>query len=258
MKLSNPGLLQLDLLYASRSFWRNTLPSCRLGKVEEERLGFTRLDDVPGSMAPTLYFQYLAERRPSLMQGLFVHNEHDILSLASLAIHFSLALSGKLEYGALEAEELFRIGVWLDKMDKSQFAEEAFAHLLARPSAQSSSHWLALAAFYKKKGAELKAVKLWSQYISMERNKLSFVPAEPYIELAMYFEHRIKDYAIALDHALKAYEQARKQASFLRLSIGRSASNNKPSKQQDICEQLLKRIERLRKKLANEVTKLQL
>jgi uncharacterized protein YprB with RNaseH-like and TPR domain len=257
MKLSNPGLLQLDLLYASRSFWRNTLSSCRLGKIEEERLGFTRIDDVPGSMAPALYFQYLAERRPSLMQGLFIHNEHDILSLASLAVHFSLALSGRLAYAAMEAEELFRIGVWLDKMGKSPFAEEAFTHLLARPSASASSHWLALAAFYKKKGAELKAVQLWSQYIALERNELSFVPAEPYIELAMFFEHRKKDYATALDHAQKAYEQARRQALFLRLSIGRSNSNHKPSKQQELCDQLLKRIERLRKKLANSVTKLQ-
>jgi tetratricopeptide (TPR) repeat protein len=208
-------------------------------------------------MAPALYFQYLAERRPSLMQGLFIHNEHDILSLASLAVHFSLALSGRLAYAAMEAEELFRIGVWLDKMGKSPFAEEAFTHLLARPSASASSHWLALAAFYKKKGAELKAVQLWSQYIALERNELSFVPAEPYIELAMFFEHRKKDYATALDHAQKAYEQARRQASFLRLSIGRSNSNHKPSKQQELCDQLLKRIERLRKKIANSVTKLQ-
>jgi tetratricopeptide (TPR) repeat protein len=184
------------------------------------------------------------------MHGLFVHNEHDILSLAALAAHFSLALSGKLDYAAMETEELFRIGVWLDKMGKSEFAEDAFVQLLARPAAQSNTHWLALAAFYKKKGAESKAVMLWSQYIALERNQLSFVASEPYIELAMYFEHRLKDYAAALEHAQKAYDQSRKQVSFLRLSIGRSSSNNKHSKQQEICEKLLNRIERLRKKIS--------
>lgn len=50
LQLDDSGLLQLDLLYPSRSLWRNALPSCRLSKVEESRLGFERVDDVPGSM----------------------------------------------------------------------------------------------------------------------------------------------------------------------------------------------------------------
>jgi uncharacterized protein YprB with RNaseH-like and TPR domain len=249
LKLSNPDLLHLDFLYASRSFWKNTLPSCRLSKVEEERLGFSRLDDVPGSMAPTLYFQYLSEKRPSIMHGVFVHNEHDILSLAGLAIHFGLALRGELDYAAMEAEELFRIGLWQDKMGKSELAEEAFSQLLGRPSAQSSTHWLLLAAFYKKKGQELKAVKLWSDYIALERNEFAFTSVEPFIELAMYYEHRKKDYQTAYDLADKAFQQARKQAAFLRISMQRGNINRSKSKQQELCDQLQKRLDRLRKKL---------
>jgi uncharacterized protein YprB with RNaseH-like and TPR domain len=248
MKLSNPDLHQLDFLYASRSFWRNTLPSCRLSKVEEERLGFSRLDDVPGAMAPTLYFQYLAEQRPSVMLGVFVHNEHDILSLASLAIHFCLALCGRLDYAAMEAEELFRIGLWLDKMGKVELAEAAFAVLMNRPAELSSTHWLLLAAYYKKNGQEQQAVKLWSDYIALERNELSFAAVEPYIELAMYYEHRIKDYQTALVLTEKAYQHARKQASFLRISMQRAPLKETKSKQQLLCEQLEKRLDRLRKK----------
>jgi uncharacterized protein YprB with RNaseH-like and TPR domain len=249
MKLSNPDLLQLDFLYASRSFWKNTLSSCRLSKVEEERLGFSRLDDVPGSMAPTLYFQYLSEKRPSIMHGVFVHNEHDILSLAGLAIHFGLALRGELDYTTMEAEELFRIGVWQDKMGKTELAEKAFSQLLDRPSAQTSTHWLLLAAFYKKKGQEQKAVKLWSDYIALERNELAFTSVEPFIELAMYYEHRKKDYQTAYSLADKAFQQARRQASFLSMSMQRGFANRPKSKQQELCDQLQKRLDRLRKKL---------
>lgn len=249
MKLSNPNLLQLDFLYASRSFWRNTLPSCRLSKVEEERLGFSRLDDVPGSLAPTLYFQYLAEKRPSIVFGVFVHNEHDILSLASLAIHFCLALLGKLDYRVMEAEELFRIGLWLDKMEKIELAEGAFAVLLDRPHELSSTHWLLLAAFYKKKGQEQLAVKLWSDYIALERNELAFASVEPYIELAKYYEHRVKDYQTAFTLTEKAFQFAWKQAAFLRMSTQRVPLKQTQSKQQLLCEQLQKRLDRLRKKL---------
>jgi uncharacterized protein YprB with RNaseH-like and TPR domain len=249
MKLSNPDLLQLDFLYASRSFWRNTLPSCRLSKVEEERLGFSRLDDVPGSMAPALYFQYLAEKRPSVMSGVFVHNEHDILSLAGLAIHFCLALCGRLDYATMEAEELFRIGLWLDKMGKVELAEGAFAVLMERPAELSSTHWLLLAAYYKKNGQEHQAVKLWSDYIALERNELAFISVEPYIELAMYYEHRVKDYQTAYALTEKAYQHARKQASFLRMSMQQAPLKEAKSKQQQLCEQLQKRLDRLRKKL---------
>jgi tetratricopeptide (TPR) repeat protein len=249
MKLSNPDLLQLDFLYASRSFWRNTLPSCRLSKVEEERLGFTRLDDVPGSMAPTLYFQFLAERRPSIMLGVFVHNEFDILSLSGLAIHFCLALSGKLDYTAMEAEELFRIGLWLDKMGNTDLAESAFGVLMDRPAELSRSHWLLLASYYKKKGQEQQAVKLWSDYIAIERNELAFASVEPYVELAMYYEHRAKDYQTAFALTEKAFQFAWKQASFLKLSMLRAPLNTSKTKHQLLCEQLQKRLDRLRKKL---------
>ncbi|UJF35968.1 ribonuclease H-like domain-containing protein [Paenibacillus hexagrammi] len=92
IKIDDSHILQLDLLYPSRSLWRNTLPSCRLSKVEESRLDFERSDDVPGSMAPTLYFQYLAEQDPNILQGVLTHNEHDILTLAALSIHFGKLL----------------------------------------------------------------------------------------------------------------------------------------------------------------------
>src|SRR5690606_31514066 len=61
----------LDFLYPSRSLWRNTLPSCRLSSVERERLGLSRIGDVPGALAPALYFQYLAEGDPVILEGVF-------------------------------------------------------------------------------------------------------------------------------------------------------------------------------------------
>jgi uncharacterized protein YprB with RNaseH-like and TPR domain len=248
MKLANQDILQLDFLYSARSFWRNTLPSCRLAKVEEERLGFTRLDDVPGSLAPTLYFQYLAERRLSVIQGVFVHNEHDILSLAVLAIHFGHALCGHLDYTKMEAEELFRIGLWLDKMGKTDLAEAAITQLLVRSPAKSSEYWLAIAAFYKKKGNEIKAVKLWNAYIKLKCNDQGFIALEPFIELAMYYEHRMKQYETAIMFAEKALEHAWKQASFLRIAAFGKSSKGNQTKHHDLCIQLEKRIARLRKK----------
>ncbi len=87
--------IHIDLLHPSRSVWRNTLTSCKLSHVEEERLGITRTDDVPGSLAPAIYFQYLADGHPEPLLGVFQHNETDMLSLACLAIRFGHLLNGR-------------------------------------------------------------------------------------------------------------------------------------------------------------------
>ncbi|HIW34638.1 MAG TPA: ribonuclease H-like domain-containing protein, partial [Candidatus Paenibacillus intestinavium] len=85
--------LHIDLLHPSRSLWRNTLESCKLSHIEEMRLGITRVEDVPGSEAPRLYFEYLADGNPTILEGVFVHNEIDMLSLVSLATRFAHLLS---------------------------------------------------------------------------------------------------------------------------------------------------------------------
>ncbi|MCL6459965.1 MAG: ribonuclease H-like domain-containing protein, partial [Gorillibacterium sp.] len=141
----------LDFLHPSRSLWKHTLPSCRLGKVEEERLGFNRMDDLPGAMAPVYYFRYLAERDPEILRGVFVHNEYDILSLASLSIHFSRVLSGLLELDQMVAEEVYRLGLWFDKMEEVELAEQAFQHLLNRSIEECAPYWTPVAAYYKKR-----------------------------------------------------------------------------------------------------------
>ncbi|CAG7645541.1 hypothetical protein PAESOLCIP111_04974 [Paenibacillus solanacearum] len=118
----------IDFLYPSRSLWKHSLPSCRLGNVEEERLLVHREDDVPGSLAPALYFQYLAEKDPSVLHGVFIHNELDILSLAGLAVHFAGVLSGRIDWREVRPygyEEWFRMGLWLDKVGMREAAEGA-------------------------------------------------------------------------------------------------------------------------------------
>lgn len=268
LTLDESKLLQLDLLYPSRSLWRNTLPSCRLSKVEESRLGFERVDDVPGSMAPALYFQYLAEKNPAVLQGVFVHNEHDIVTLAALAIHFSKLLSGDMvpvpavpstelddeavsenmnaQNAEVELEELYRTGLWLDKMERFTLSETFFEHLYSRlmldpkPSntSEHESAILQLAAFYKKKGDYLRAVDLWKRWIQIKNASLA-LQLEPYLELAMYYEHRERNLNQAIFYAEEAWAKLWRRRSLHRGD----------RKQNEIEEALEKRIHRLKDKL---------
>ncbi|WP_409346915.1 ribonuclease H-like domain-containing protein [Paenibacillus sp. MBLB4367] len=237
MKQDSKQIGHLDFLYASRSLWRHTLPSCKLGKVEEEKLGFTRTDDVLGSLAPTLYFLYLAEKDPSVLKGVFEHNEHDILSLAGLAVLLSRRLNGLWSAERMEEEELYRLGLWLDKMGKSELSERAFGELLSRPERESGRYWSGLAGYYKQKGEWTKAVKLWHRAAD-ERTEQSMAGLEPFIELAKYYEHRSKQFVEALRYA----EEAQK------LAWKRAALSRRDAKLKEVCDELRKRIERLREK----------
>ena len=47
----------------ARRLWSDRLADCRLGTVEQHALGFTRDDDLPGALIPSVYFEYLRRKR---------------------------------------------------------------------------------------------------------------------------------------------------------------------------------------------------
>ena len=76
-----------DLLFTARRLWRNGHGSCRLTALEGEMISFLRGPDVPGSMIPRAYFDYVQQRPAPALRQVFTHNVHDVVSLAALTIH---------------------------------------------------------------------------------------------------------------------------------------------------------------------------
>ena len=54
-----PSFGHFDLYHASRRFWKDQLESVKLVNVEKDILEFERKDDVPGFLAPMIYFDFL-------------------------------------------------------------------------------------------------------------------------------------------------------------------------------------------------------
>ncbi|MCA0757955.1 ribonuclease H-like domain-containing protein [Paenibacillus sp. N4] len=209
----------LDFLHPARSIWRNTLASCRLSHVEEERLGIRREDDVPGSLAPQLYFQFLADGNPAPLEGVFRHNETDMLSLACLAIRFGHLLNGTISsYIPLpeEPEELVRTGIWLEKMGRYELTGNLY-HLAENSEAAKPSTLLMLAARDKKAGNWNRAVLLWQKAVLRSNQHFGASALEASIELAMYYEHKLKDYGAALAYASTAFEHIQQSSRLTRL-----------------------------------------
>ncbi|MDQ0058027.1 ribonuclease H-like domain-containing protein [Paenibacillus harenae] len=203
--------LHLDFLHPARSIWRNTLISCKLSHVEEERLGITRHDDVPGSLAPQLYFEFLATGEPMTLEGVFRHNETDMLSLVSLAIRFGHLL-GDMEGATFESpdlpEEMVRTGLWLEKMGNYKLPDVLFEGAL-RSESPAPAALLMLAARDKKAGNWGRAVVLWQKVIIHSSQAYGSFAIEACTELAMYYEHKLKDFKTALQYAREALEHMR-------------------------------------------------
>lgn len=84
------GLPHLDLYHPFRRLTHGAFENGRLQTMEKELLEFHRVDDLPGSLAPAAWFDYLAGR-PHRLEGVFEHNHHDVLSLAALAAYLGRA-----------------------------------------------------------------------------------------------------------------------------------------------------------------------
>ncbi|MFS0838152.1 ribonuclease H-like domain-containing protein [Paenibacillus sp. 1P03SA] len=238
-------LLHLDLLHPSRSLWKHSMPSVRLGKVEEAQLGYVREDDVSGAFAPELYVLYLAEGKTDVLRGVFVHNERDIVSLAALSALIAKYLADEEPLEPKSPGDLYRLGQWLLKMNRLPSAEKimelGFSRLLEQ--AEEGRHaggdlFLRYAAHYKKAGMRDKAVELWTRQIR-QAGPAAAPHVEAYIELAMHYEHGCKDYALALELSCEALEVLRQRRRLLRRS-GKAAEEE---------QRIAHRIERLQRKL---------
>ena len=193
----------IDLLPLARRLWRDRLPSRALKYLEENILGLARsTEEVPGYEIPWLYFDYLRTGDARPLGGVFYHNAMDVVAMAALLSHINNMLEtpydGHVQHGldfiALaklfedlghwdEAARLFERGLeWspLSAEEKQGLTESDFGLAVKR-----------LSILQKKRGDLNEAIRLWQA--AAERGHLY-----AFIELAKYYEHKLRDIKNAL------------------------------------------------------------
>ncbi|MDC7235949.1 MAG: ribonuclease H-like domain-containing protein [Spirochaetales bacterium] len=176
---------QLDLLYPVRSLFRNRLPDCRLGTVEEQLLAIHREDDIPGAEIPDIWFSFLKEGDHPDLNRVLEHNDMDILSLAVLLKELEAFLINPRQLASRDSCALGRF--LLDRHDVRgmEFLKEAVTR-----SDHKAEVFLSLQL--KRTGQWEEAAALWT---SILQKRLSPFAA---VEMAKYLEHRQKDISGAL------------------------------------------------------------
>lgn len=193
-KALDDGTPHLDLLHPARRLWRKRLGSCALTNLERKVLGFSRAeDDVPGSLIPHLYADYLYDGDGRMMQRVFYHNREDIVSMAALTEVVCGVFADPSEAGAghlqpLDLLSMARLQAELERLDS---AESLFRAALDQLSGRAH-----LAESFDGLGRLLKRQHRWEEATAVWQQWLTTVggpDSRPYVELAKFYEWRSGD-----------------------------------------------------------------
>jgi hypothetical protein len=192
----------LDLLHPARAVWKLRLGSVKLVDLERhvldiERLGWHREDDVPSSMIPQFYFNYLRGGSPAPLAGVVRHNGMDLRGLAALFGKLNSLLDCQ-QREQTEALDLFGLSRYLQRRGEATKAESACVAARDRglPLPFDTQARRDLAQMAKRRGEHAAAASIWEELL--EDAECRSAACE---ELAWYHERRTKDCKKALEFA---------------------------------------------------------
>ncbi len=193
---SLPPFGHFDLFHAARRLWKKDLESVRLSKVESEILGIHRENDIPGFLAPMIYFEFVKQQQPEIIMGVLKHNEIDVLSLITLYIHLSTKLLNI--NSETNNTEHFEIARWLEYVGDNESALHAYSSFVKKRTSQGPEAKFALSLLYKKQKDLKLALILWEEIIK-DSTKIEIV-LKTLMELAKFYEHKEKNLVKALEY----------------------------------------------------------
>ncbi|MDR2730866.1 MAG: ribonuclease H-like domain-containing protein [Treponema sp.] len=82
--IQTPGYCHTDLLHPARRLWKTILPNCSQAVIETDILGLDRSGDIPGVLAPEIWFEFLKTGGTKRLSGICDHNKADICGLAAI------------------------------------------------------------------------------------------------------------------------------------------------------------------------------
>ena len=191
----------IDLLHASRRLFRRRLKDCTLVNLERELFGFNRVDDIPGYLIPTVYFDWVQDRRTDDLKSVLLHNRLDILSLYFLLDVLSEA--HRTEGKSLNAiSDLYSLSRLYNRQKNVNSAELVSRRIEQESVDSDDDIRFHNALIFKRSGRDEEAVLIWES-LAGSKSKQGFLAC---IELAKYLEHRRKDFGLALRFVLRAQE----------------------------------------------------
>ncbi len=192
---------QIDLLKYARMLFRYQFDNRSLKSIESKVLNFSRSEEeIPGYLAPVIYQEYLKTGETQDIVGVFYHNEMDVISLAALLRIIDEVANEKDQLFSTYETLHFSLARQFERNREYSKAIDSYSKALEQPKLPEAIRltcYLCLANIYKKTSQVEKAMLFWG--LATE-----FGSIESLIELAKIFEHKLKNYELALDYCKKA------------------------------------------------------
>jgi uncharacterized protein YprB with RNaseH-like and TPR domain len=109
-RIKPPEYWHVDLLHPSRRLWKNIIQDCSQMSIESRILGIDRIGDIPGSLAPEIWFEFLKTGETDRLMGICDHNLSDITGLAS--IFAAMVLIAENPFGAKYDYDIGRLALY--------------------------------------------------------------------------------------------------------------------------------------------------
>jgi uncharacterized protein YprB with RNaseH-like and TPR domain len=190
-------LAHLDLLFGTRRLWNLRFDSCRLMQLENRILGVERQGDLPGEMIPYVYFEYQRYGEIDRLLPIFHHNQLDILTLACFTAIVPHAFHDPAQAKFAHGAEMVGLARWWRQAEQYEHSLALFRQAVERGLTDDllfRTLW-DVALIEKKIGRPLAALPVLVD-LAASRNPWQCAALE---ELAKYYEHREKNYAMALE-----------------------------------------------------------
>jgi tetratricopeptide (TPR) repeat protein len=189
----------VDVLHCVRRVLKPRLPTVRLADVERELLSFYREGDIDGALIPAIYHGYLRGGDPQPLLSVLEHNDHDLVALAAIVAelcrHFERVVErddprdhlayAKLAFRARDGERAV------------SFARAAIEGGGGRELERDAETLSARVA--QRRGDVAAAVSAWQRVLELSRDEIS--AAQAHFALAKLYEHGLRDFAAARQHA---------------------------------------------------------
>jgi uncharacterized protein len=190
-------LAHLDLLHGARRLWKLRLESCRLVDLEQQILGVEREGDLPGEMIPYVYFEYLRSQQAWRVVPIFHHNAVDILTTACLTGIVPFAYRDPAATRFAHGADLVGLARWFLKAGEREQALNLMRRAvdLGLPDDLLFRTLWDMAAIEKRLGREDAALAVLTD-LAASRNPFRIAALEA---VAKYYEHRERNYALALE-----------------------------------------------------------
>jgi uncharacterized protein YprB with RNaseH-like and TPR domain len=199
------GLPHLDFLFPARRLWSHKHESCRLYHLALHVVQADRSEDIPSAEIPWRYFQYIQTGNYDLIEPILYHNQEDILSLLGVVIIGAHIFSEDPDLCTADAMDFYGAGKILEgigDVEKSlQFFQRALdGNLTDEVSMEAKKR---LSSHFKRSEEWEKAVPIWEEIAASKM--VTPTQLHSLRELAMYFEHRLKNYEEAKRIAEEGY-----------------------------------------------------